>query len=677
MKKLKEKEEEQKQTKATAEQQNKEQEKKDREIEKKRLQSMSVNERKIFRAKRTVQKARLEEEKRKTTQDRIALNRQKRLQKAIDKQMTEDQKRQASMAARHDEMMESLPTEMGSRLGKGKDWEVFEEWVKWKKWWDQSLLKIGDDTARLEQMKAAKDGKKKKVQKLMKAWQREDEIDDLTEEQKHAFDQLKTKKDQNAFLKDVKSKKRQRSNENDQEQQNKKQKRTAKCRAENTLYPQRVRTLGEVVIDTAHPDLEPETTDVLRTKKVRLFPTTHQRQMLHKWMGTYRYSYNSIVALHQDQDRCQELFGVRVPPDQDVRKHVMDSTPIWGKETPYNLRELAPREFTNARKVARKLHPNGDFEMSFKSLRRSRRQTVPLGDRCLVFSPEGVKIFQKTGGLGQVEWKLRGDEWQAVEGCLDVHGHPPSTCKLVFDRGKRTFELHIPIPARKEWVQRLENQEKLTHDVIALDPGVRTFQTGYSPSGVTLEFGNQDAQRLCRLANHIDKLSAKIVDPATRRAKRKRYYRARLKIYARITNLVDEVHWQMANVLCREFDVILIPEFGVKGMTQRRNAPRRRCIGKNTVRRMLMWAHYRFRQRLLYKAKQHGKTVVVVNEAYTSKTCTVCGHQHQKLGGAKIFKCPSCGLVVGRDVAGARNILLRAVCEQKQAPVVLAPQALP
>ena len=68
---------------------------------------------------------------------------------------------------------------------------------------------------------------------------------------------------------------------------------------------------------------------------------------------------------------------------------------------------------------------------------------------------------------------------------------------------------------------------------------------------------------------------------------------------------------------------LLSPEFAVKQMTRKRGqgGEWKRRINRSTVRRMLLWGHYQFRMRLLAKAKQWGKTVVVVGEGYTSKTC--------------------------------------------------------
>jgi IS605 OrfB family transposase len=85
----------------------------------------------------------------------------------------------------------------------------------------------------------------------------------------------------------------------------------------------------------------------------------------------------------------------------------------------------------------------------------------------------------------------------------------------------------------------------------------------------------------------------------------------------------------------------------------------KRKISTDTVRRLLLWAHYKFRQHMIAKAREHGKVLLIVNEAYTTKTCCRCGWQHHKLGKKKRFVCRACGLDIDRDVNGSRNILLR------------------
>ena len=83
-----------------------------------------------------------------------------------------------------------------------------------------------------------------------------------------------------------------------------------------------------------------------------------------------------------------------------------------------------------------------------------------------------------------------------------------------------------------------------------------------------------------------------------------------------ITNLVDELHWQLVRWLTSNYRIILLPTFETHDMTQRAG----RKIRSKTARMMLTFRHYEFKQRLRWKAWQRGALVLDVNEAYTSKT---------------------------------------------------------
>ena len=86
-------------------------------------------------------------------------------------------------------------------------------------------------------------------------------------------------------------------------------------------------------------------------------------------------------------------------------------------------------------------------------------------------------------------------------------------------------------------------------------------------------------------------------------------------------------------------------------MVPRRNLP------KEIRSAMLTLSHYKFKQRLR-KAEQHGKHVIIVNEAYTSKTVSWTGEVKKNLGGSKIITATD-GTSMHRDLNGARGILVR------------------
>ncbi|MBW4576301.1 MAG: transposase [Aphanothece sp. CMT-3BRIN-NPC111] len=194
-----------------------------------------------------------------------------------------------------------------------------------------------------------------------------------------------------------------------------------------------------------------------------------------------------------------------------------------------------------------------------------------------------------------------------------------------------------------------------SNKAIALDPGVRTFLTGFDGSKF-LEFGSGDVGRITRLCQHLDKLIGGIAKCLTRRHRQKMRVAAG-RMRTKIQDLVNEAHKQIACYLTQNYRVIFLPTFETSQMVQKK----RRKIRSKTARVMLSWAHYRFKLFLKQAAIRRGCTVVDVTEEYTSKTCTKCGHVHTKLGGAKTFKCPECGHTLPRDFNGAFGVMLKAL----------------
>jgi putative transposase len=130
------------------------------------------------------------------------------------------------------------------------------------------------------------------------------------------------------------------------------------------------------------------------------------------------------------------------------------------------------------------------------------------------------------------------------------------------------------------------------------------------------------------------------------------------KLRARKDHLVEDLHKRVAYDLLVENDIILLPTFNTSKMVKKGF----RKIGRNTVAAMLDLNHYRFKLHLRWLAKKYGKVVIDVNEAYTSKTYN--GRIMNNLGGKSSFKVPLVdgrSKVIGRDLNGARNILIRFV----------------
>jgi putative transposase len=127
------------------------------------------------------------------------------------------------------------------------------------------------------------------------------------------------------------------------------------------------------------------------------------------------------------------------------------------------------------------------------------------------------------------------------------------------------------------------------------------------------------------------------------------------KLKARIKHLINDLHNKVAYDLVMKYDTILLPTFEISNMVKRKKDSSKRKIRKISVRSMLSLCHYEFKLKLKWMAKKYGKSVINVNEAYTSKTFN---GKIFNIGSRKVLKTKS-GKIIDRDINGARNILLR------------------
>jgi len=104
---------------------------------------------------------------------------------------------------------------------------------------------------------------------------------------------------------------------------------------------------------------------------------------------------------------------------------------------------------------------------------------------------------------------------------------------------------------------------------------------------------------------------------------------------------------KLACKLVEENDLIAIEDLQISNMV------RNHCLSKSIMDSG--WGY--FRQRLEAKAAEAGRTVVAVNPAYTSKTCSGCGTIFEHLTLSDRWVQCDCGLSMDRDHNAALNIL--------------------
>jgi len=92
----------------------------------------------------------------------------------------------------------------------------------------------------------------------------------------------------------------------------------------------------------------------------------------------------------------------------------------------------------------------------------------------------------------------------------------------------------------------------------------------------------------------------------------------------------------------------------------------------NASQKIHQWCFRKITSMVRYKAQLVGINVKAISEAYTSKTCPVCGAENKPKG--RNYKCTNCGFEYHRDGVGAINIYKRYL-GKSQVVAGLAPVA--
>jgi transposase len=233
---------------------------------------------------------------------------------------------------------------------------------------------------------------------------------------------------------------------------------------------------------------------------------------------------------------------------------------------------------------------------------------------------------------------------------------PVCDARLVKTDAKK-FKLHLTYEIEMDEIHEKNAEKVKRFDSVAIDPGNRTFLSMYSGEGFAGSIGSGDMSKIYQLLSVHDKLMSHMMKGGRALNHDDRIKLARIR--ERVRNLRDDVQWQSISFLLQNFKNIFIPKLDVKHLVMKGQ----RNLNKKATRQMLCWAHGKFTDRLLEKAKEYPDTnVIIVDECYTSKSCGGCGAIYE-INSGKYFQCRECPFRCERDINGARNIYIKLVAE--------------
>jgi len=216
---------------------------------------------------------------------------------------------------------------------------------------------------------------------------------------------------------------------------------------------------------------------------------------------------------------------------------------------------------------------------------------------------------------------------------------------LVFDKHTDSYYLYLVIEVeRREVATELKN-------TVSVDLGIIKPITFFDGRKVVVYHGGV----LNALFRYRNKRLASLQHALSKVQQGSRKHRKLMAVWNRVVKKIrnqemDYLHkittHFITEVLRRQASVIVIGDVT--------NIRTRKVRNKVVSQKLRQWVYRRLIKMISYKAEQFGIKVVFVSEAYTSRTCPICGYTHKPVG--RNFRCPDCGFTYHRDGVGAINI---------------------
>ncbi len=370
---------------------------------------------------------------------------------------------------------------------------------------------------------------------------------------------------------------------------------------------------------------------VRKTVLYRLYPTRAQETILEGQLDECRWLYNQLLEQRKtsyetsgsspglyDQQKTISVLKAERPGIGNVHSQVLQNVAV--------RIDLAFKAFFRRVKAGEKPgYPR--FRATFRYDSMTFPQ-VPSG--CSLV--DGQLVLSKVGSVKIV-----------LHRPLDGK---PKTCTI---RRSSTGKWYACFSCEVQQPKPLQPSPQQT----GIDVGLTTFAT--LSNGEAIEnprFFRTDEKQLAK----AQRLFAK-EEKGT--PKRRRRGKPIARIHERITFRRKDFANQQSRKIVDRFGFIAVEDLEVNRMAHNQ------CLAKSISD--AAWSL--FFTLLFFKAASAGRTIVKVNPAYTSQTCSKCGHREKLPLEERTYRCSCCGLEINRDHNAARIILglgLQAVGNQSR-----------
>ncbi len=364
---------------------------------------------------------------------------------------------------------------------------------------------------------------------------------------------------------------------------------------------------GSVLRDNAH---------MCKTFAYRLFPTCKQETKLNETLEECRWLYNHLLAERKETYE-QEGKSLSLYTQQAAFPQLKAARPSLKAVHSQVLQNVAVRIDLAFKAFFRRCKESGDPGYPrFKGQGRYDSITYPQ-------SGFGIDVQEKlyASGIGHIK--------------MVYHRPLKGKIKTLTIRRSLTGKWYACFSCEVE-PQRLPELASQ----VGIDVGLKTFATLSTGEEIANpRFFRKEEQAVAKVQRKHSKL-----EKGT--PQRRKHRKVVARVHERVAWRRDNFTHQESRQIVDRFGVICVEDLQVNRMTHNH------CLAKSIAD--ASWSAF-FAQ-LSRKAEEAGRQFVKVNPAYTSQTCSSCGHRKIMPLDVRVFDCPCCSAHLDRDLNAALNI---------------------
>ena len=371
---------------------------------------------------------------------------------------------------------------------------------------------------------------------------------------------------------------------------------------------------------------------MLRAVKIRLYPNKTQEQTLNKVLGCYRFVYNQMLALKQQEyNENKKSLGLT-----DLSKYfhgtlLKDEQYAWLKEQNTKVMKQSIRQMLSAYDKFFKQH-NGFPKFKSKKDKQSALFPLEAISKSNKFNERKITLTQP---LKDIKFRCSDLYFKRLQAYKEG-----IRCATLSKTKSGNYFLSILIDLPQEEIIKFGQTDKR----VGIDLGVKDFVI--TSDGEVFEnkhFFKSQEKKIAKLQRQLSKKQKGSNNRNKQRVKV-------AKAFERLTNQKDAYIHSVVNELLTYYDTVFMEDLSVQGLLK----------NHKLAKAIQEVGFYRFKQILEDKERNNYKEVVFVDRFYpSSKTCHKCGYVNKELTlNDREWTCHRCGEHHDRDLNAAINILM-------------------